>query len=298
MDETLRRLQGGDPRRCAARRRAGTVATDDAHGARSVRARRRFRKRAGVTRVGVVGATGKMGREVCRAVVLADDLTLDGAVSRTAPGPARRRRPRPPGGRRPALHGHARVAARGPHRGPRRLHQRVLRPRAHRLGDRARRPRRRRHHGVHRSTTRGATRPVGIVVAPELLDRRGADAAVRRRRPRRTWTRPRSSSCTTTARPTRRAGRRWRPRAGSPRRAPGRRAPRPAATTTIPGARGTDVEGVRVHSVRLPGSWPIRRSCSAGSGETLTIRHDTTDRARVHAGGPAGDPRRRVGGRG
>ena len=37
-------------------------------------------------RVGVVGATGRMGREVCRAVAADPDLALVAAVSRSAPG--------------------------------------------------------------------------------------------------------------------------------------------------------------------------------------------------------------------
>ncbi len=40
----------------------------------------------GVIRVGVVGATGRMGREVCRAVAADPDLALVAAVSRSAPG--------------------------------------------------------------------------------------------------------------------------------------------------------------------------------------------------------------------
>ncbi len=37
-------------------------------------------------RVGVVGATGRMGREVCRAVAADPELALVAAVSRSAPG--------------------------------------------------------------------------------------------------------------------------------------------------------------------------------------------------------------------
>ena len=37
-------------------------------------------------RVGVVGATGKMGREVCRAVHADPELSLVAAVSRSAAG--------------------------------------------------------------------------------------------------------------------------------------------------------------------------------------------------------------------
>ncbi len=46
-----------------------------------------------------------------------------------------------------------------------------------------------------------------------------------------------------------------------------------------PGARGADVEGVRVHSVRLPGLVAHQEVLFGGPGETLSIRHDTTDRA-------------------
>lgn len=46
----------------------------------------------------------------------------------------------------------------------------------------------------------------------------------------------------------------------------------------LEGARGGDREGVRVHSVRLPG-YVAHQECLFGSvGEVLTIRHDSTDR--------------------
>ncbi len=60
-------------------RRAGTVATDDAHRAGSVPSRR-FQGGHGVIRVGVVGAAGRMGREVARAVTADPDLELVAAV--------------------------------------------------------------------------------------------------------------------------------------------------------------------------------------------------------------------------
>ena len=45
------------------------------------------------------------------------------------------------------------------------------------------------------------------------------------------------------------------------------------------GARGGEgPAGVRIHSVRLPGWWPTRRSSSAAVGQSLTIRHDSYDR--------------------
>jgi 4-hydroxy-tetrahydrodipicolinate reductase len=43
-------------------------------------------------------------------------------------------------------------------------------------------------------------------------------------------------------------------------------------------ARGQDVEGVRVHAIRLPGLVAHQEVIFGGPGETLTIRHDTTDR--------------------
>jgi 4-hydroxy-tetrahydrodipicolinate reductase len=45
----------------------------------------------------------------------------------------------------------------------------------------------------------------------------------------------------------------------------------------VPGARGADVEGIRVHSVRLPGLVAHQAVILGGQGQTLTIRHDSTD---------------------
>jgi 4-hydroxy-tetrahydrodipicolinate reductase len=56
--------------------------------------------------------------------------------------------------------------------------------------------------------------------------------------------------------------------------------PLPDATTTeLPGARGADVDGIRVHSVRLPGLVAHQEVVLGTTGETLTIRHDSFDRA-------------------
>ena len=44
-------------------------------------------------------------------------------------------------------------------------------------------------------------------------------------------------------------------------------------------ARGADVDGVRVHSVRLPGLVAHQEVILGGQGQTLSIRHDTTDRS-------------------
>jgi 4-hydroxy-tetrahydrodipicolinate reductase len=53
----------------------------------------------------------------------------------------------------------------------------------------------------------------------------------------------------------------------------------PPSGETIPGVRGGDVEGIRVHSVRLPGLVAHHEVIFGGVGQTLTIRHDSTDRS-------------------
>jgi 4-hydroxy-tetrahydrodipicolinate reductase len=56
--------------------------------------------------------------------------------------------------------------------------------------------------------------------------------------------------------------------------------PMPDATTTqLEGARGAVVDGVHVHSVRLAGLVAHQEVLLGGHGETLTIRHDSLDRA-------------------
>jgi 4-hydroxy-tetrahydrodipicolinate reductase len=52
-----------------------------------------------------------------------------------------------------------------------------------------------------------------------------------------------------------------------------------ATTSELPGARGAQVEGVRVHSVRLPGLVAHQEVVLGTTGETLTIRHDSFDRS-------------------
>jgi 4-hydroxy-tetrahydrodipicolinate reductase len=55
--------------------------------------------------------------------------------------------------------------------------------------------------------------------------------------------------------------------------------PGPDATTAeFDGARGASVEDVHVHSVRLPGLVAHEEILFGGEGETLTIRHDSLDR--------------------
>lgn len=47
---------------------------------------------------------------------------------------------------------------------------------------------------------------------------------------------------------------------------------------SVAGARGGAVSGVPVHAVRLPGLVAHQEVLLGGPGETLTVRHDTTDR--------------------
>jgi 4-hydroxy-tetrahydrodipicolinate reductase len=56
--------------------------------------------------------------------------------------------------------------------------------------------------------------------------------------------------------------------------------PSPDATVTAAdGARGAEVDGVHVHSVRLAGLLAHQEVLLGGHGEVLTIRHDSLDRA-------------------
>lgn len=49
-------------------------------------------------------------------------------------------------------------------------------------------------------------------------------------------------------------------------------------TETLPGARGAEKEGIRIHSVRLPGLVAHQEVIFGGEGQILTIRHDSLDR--------------------
>jgi 4-hydroxy-tetrahydrodipicolinate reductase len=56
--------------------------------------------------------------------------------------------------------------------------------------------------------------------------------------------------------------------------------PVPDATTTErAGARGADVDGIRVHAVRLRGLTAHEEVLFGGVGESLTLRHDSYDRS-------------------
>jgi len=76
-----------------------------------------------------------------------------------------------------------------------------------------------------------------------------------------------SGTATTTAR-----------RVAAARSAAGRPAIPDATVHEVPGARGADVEGVRVHGVRLRGLVAHQEVLLGDPGETLTIRHDSFDR--------------------
>ena len=51
-----------------------------------------------------------------------------------------------------------------------------------------------------------------------------------------------------------------------------------ATSTGLDGARGADVDGVRVHGLRIRGLVAHQEVILGGVGETLTIRHDSLDR--------------------
>lgn len=66
---------------------------------------------------------------------------------------------------------------------------------------------------------------------------------------------------------------------GDARAAAGLGAPPDATVSALPGARGTTVGEVHVHSVRLAGLVAHQEVLFGGTGETLTIRHDSLDLA-------------------
>ena len=51
-----------------------------------------------------------------------------------------------------------------------------------------------------------------------------------------------------------------------------------ATSTALDGARGADVDGIRVHGLRIRGLVAHQEVILGGQGETLTIRHDSLDR--------------------
>ncbi len=66
-------------------------------------------------------------------------------------------------------------------------------------------------------------------------------------------------------------------------------APPPDATSSaLEGARGADVDGIRVHGLRVRGLVAHQEVILGGAGETLTIRHDSLDRVSFTPGVLAG----------
>ena len=114
----------------------------------------------------------------------------------------------------------------------------------------------------------------------ELLGRRGADDAVRRAggpllrlgRGHRAASREQDRRAVGDGAADGGADRRGRAKAGLG-------APPDATKEELPGARGASVDDVRVHSVRLAGLVAHQEVLFGGHGETLTIRHDSLDRA-------------------
>jgi 4-hydroxy-tetrahydrodipicolinate reductase len=58
----------------------------------------------------------------------------------------------------------------------------------------------------------------------------------------------------------------------------------PDEKETIPGARGAEMNGLHIHSVRLPGLIAHQQVLFGADGETLTIRHDSYNRASFMSG--------------
>jgi 4-hydroxy-tetrahydrodipicolinate reductase len=219
-----------------------------------------------VIRVGVVGAAGRMGREVARAVAVDPDLELAAAVDPSHAGQvvegmtiADTLEALPAAGVEVAVE-FTRPAA-----GPANISWCVA-------------------HGIHVVTgttgfdpepTWAEQRDVGVFIAPNfaigaVLMQRFAEQAVRHLPDAEIielhhQDKPDSPSGTamTTAR-----------RMAAAR---GQAVPSQGVEERVPGARGGDVEGIHVHSVRLPGLVAHQEVIFGGQGQTLTIRHDSTD---------------------
>lgn len=58
----------------------------------------------------------------------------------------------------------------------------------------------------------------------------------------------------------------------------------PEEKESLIGARGADYEGMRIHSVRLPGYVAHEQVLFGGQGEALTIRQDSFDRISFMSG--------------
>ncbi|HEY4554689.1 MAG TPA: 4-hydroxy-tetrahydrodipicolinate reductase [Bacillaceae bacterium] len=58
----------------------------------------------------------------------------------------------------------------------------------------------------------------------------------------------------------------------------------PGEKETLQGARGADFEGMRIHSVRLPGLIAHQQVMFGADGQSLTIRHDSYNRSSFMSG--------------
>ncbi|MFX3622800.1 MAG: 4-hydroxy-tetrahydrodipicolinate reductase [Ectobacillus sp.] len=58
----------------------------------------------------------------------------------------------------------------------------------------------------------------------------------------------------------------------------------PNETEELQGARGAEVDGIRIHSVRLPGLIAHQEVLFGGDGQMLTIRHDSFNRTSFMSG--------------
>jgi 4-hydroxy-tetrahydrodipicolinate reductase len=229
-----------------------------------------------VIRVGVVGATGRMGREVCRAVAADPELALVAAVSRSAPGATL--------ADAIGLDGEAGTLVLAEHlEGVRDGGTEVLvdfTSPAH-ASD---------HvawaiaNGVH--VVVGTTgfeldeawreAPVGVIVAPNfaigaVLLMRFAEQAARSLPSAEVIELHHDGKADAPSGTAMLTARRIAAARGDGMGAPG-------GDDALPGARGADVDGVRVHSVRLPGLVAHEEVIFGGQGQTLTLRHDSTDR--------------------
>jgi 4-hydroxy-tetrahydrodipicolinate reductase len=218
-----------------------------------------------VRKVGVLGAQGKVGREVCRAVDEADDLELVAAVDKDDEIDA--------------------LVTSGAEAVVDFTHPDVVMDNLEFCID----------HGIHcvvgttgfddarleqvRGWLEGSPR-TGVLIAPNfsigaiLMMRFAAEAApffesveiVELHHPQK------ADAPSGTARRTAELVAKARREAGSP--------PVPDATSTaLEGARGADVQGIRVHGLRIRGMVAHQEVVLGGLGETLTIRHDSMDRA-------------------
>ena len=60
--------------------------------------------------------------------------------------------------------------------------------------------------------------------------------------------------------------------------------PKTAWPSDFTGARGADFDGMHIHSVRLPGLVAHQQVLFGSDGQTLTIRHDSYNRASFMSG--------------